>query len=300
MRKYLIISLIFISLVVLAIYTQDNANLNFFGIVLPVSLWAGIVLVIFWLFSIGYFSIVSFKNFFYQKRIQKDLRALIENIKNKILFKNLFKDTKELKDLNEFVKLIDGLKITPKKIKNFEFLEDLEKLEKGEVVELKKYKLDDKNPWVIKNYENKLNKDQKFAREPIKKDGPNYLKNKAKKIYATIAPVYEILNLDIEIDFEILKARIEDKEFKKLLDKAKLAPIEEIEIAKMIKNNNPDEEIKLFENKPWGQAYLALKYNHLDLAKEIIAANNLKFFEYFLKVKETSQADIDEYIASRI
>ncbi len=300
MKKYIIFSLIFISAIVLVIYTQDNANLGFFGVNLPVSMWAGAILGVFWIFSILYFGVFNFKSFFYKKRIEKDVKNILENIKNRIFYKNSFKEVKELLNINEFTKLIEGLEIEPKKIEKFEFLEDLEKLKKGEVVDLKKYKLDNKNPWVVKNYENRLKADKNFARELIKKDVPEELKIKAKKIYATFAPSYELLNLDIDLDFEILKERIEDKEFKKLLEKAKLKPIEEIELARLTKNENPDEEMKLFENLHWAEAYIALKYNHLELAKEIVLKHNLKFFEYFIKIKENSQADIDEYINSRI
>ena len=48
-------------------------------------------------------------------------------------------------------------------------------------------------------------------------------------------------------------------------------------------------------------AYLALKYEHLQKAKEIIEENDLKFFEFFLKLRENGiKADIDEYIDSKI
>ena len=39
----------------------------------------------------------------------------------------------------------------------FEFVkEDLAKLQNGEVIDIKKYKFKDDNPWVIKNLENKI------------------------------------------------------------------------------------------------------------------------------------------------
>jgi len=48
----------------------------------------------------------------------------------------------------------------------------------------------------------------------------------------------------------------------------------------------------------YGYAYLALKYEHLEKAKEIIEENNLKIFEYFIKLREHQKIEIDEYLQS--
>jgi len=190
----------------------------------------------------------------------------------------------------------------PKKCEKFEFLEDIEKLQNGEVIEISKYKLKEDNPWFILNIKNRLKKDENFAKDVLKKYKNDELKKEAFKIYAKNASINEILKYDYEIDKEIIKAHITDENVKPLLQKAKLLPNEEIEIAKEIYQSiDPDKEFEIIEPLKWASAYLALKYEHLQKAKEIIEENELKFFEYFLKLKEAGvKADIDEYIDSKI
>ena len=127
MKKYLIFSIIFIGLVTLLVYTQDNSftTFSFFGIhlSLPNAIWIAIFLGIFFLLSIIFFSIVNLKNTFFQKNVNKDINNLLENIKNKIFYLSNTKKIKVLNDINDFViNHIEGLKILPKENPKFEFL----------------------------------------------------------------------------------------------------------------------------------------------------------------------------------
>ena len=145
-------------------------------------------------------------------------------------------------------------------------------------------------------------KDENFAKDVLKKYKNDELKKEAFKIYAKNASINEILKYDYEIDKEIIKAHLKDENVKLLLQKAKLLPSEEIEIAKEIHQSlDPDKEFEIIKPLKWASAYLAFKYEHIQKAKEIIEENELKFFKYFLKLKEAGvKADIDEYIDSRI
>jgi len=307
MKKYTLFSIILIAIITLLVYIEENSvttfNLLGFNITLPNAVWTAIFLTIFFIFSVLFFGVLNIKEYFYKKNIQKDIVTLITNIKNRILYKEpLKKEVKILKNCNNFVNNIEGLNIKPKKCENFEFLEDIEKLQNGEVIEISKYKLQENNPWFILNIKNRLKKDENFAKEVLKKYKNEELKKEAFKIYAKNASVNEILKYDYEIDKEIIKAHLNDENIKFLIQKAKLLPSEEIEIAKEIHQSlNPDKEFDIIEPFKWGSAYLAFKYEHLQKAKEIIEENELKFFEYFLKLKEAGiKADIDEYIDSRI
>ena len=104
------------------------------------------------------------------------------------------------------------------------------------------------------------------------------------------------ITVGMQINLEIIKAHINDKDLKLLLEKAKLTPKEEIEVAKLIYSQNPEKELKLVENLPFAKAYLAIKYSHFDLAKEIIEKHNIKIFEYYINLKK--KVDIDEYLES--
>ena len=304
MKKYSIFSIILIASISITIYIQDNTTttLSIFGtnITLLNAVWVALILILFFLFSFIYLKIINIKGYIFKKRLNKDIEIITQNIKNKILYKNEIKNTKILNELNAFIKNINELNIIPKKIEKFEFLEDLEKLINGEVIEIGKYKLKEDNPWFIKNIKNKLKKDENFAKDVLKKYKNEELKKEAFKIFAKTASISEVLKFNYEITLDIILSHINDKDVKFLIKKAKLNPKEEIEIAKAIYQKfDPDSELKIVENLKYASTYLALKYEHLQKAKEIIEANNLKFFEYFLKLRESGiKADIDEYIKS--
>jgi len=307
MKKYLIFSIIFIGLVTLLVYTQDNSftTFSFFGIhlSLPNAIWIAIFLGIFFLLSTIFFSIVNLKNTFFQKNVNKDINNLLENIKNKIFYLSNTKKIKVLNDINDFViNHIEGLKILPKENPKFQFLEDIAKLQNGEVIEISKYKLDENNPWFILNIKNRLKKEPDYSKEVLRKFKNKELKKEAFYIFAKTASVRDILRYDFPITLDILISHINDKDLELLIRKAHLTSKEEIEFArKLYMTRSPDEELNLVENMPYAKAYLALKYEHLDLAKEVIEENNIKYLEFFLKLKLAGiKADIDEYIDSKI
>jgi len=303
MKKYIIFGLIFIGIITLFIYIQNNAYTTFslFGIniSLPNAVWVALFLLLFFIFSVIFLSFINLKNTFFQKNVKKDIQTIINNIKNKILYIDQVKEAKVLKTINSFVENINGLEIVPEKKENFEFLEDIKKLKEGEVVEISKYKLKQDNPWFILNVKNRLKKDPSYAKEVLKKFKNEELKKEAFYIWAKEAKIDEILKYPYEITVDIIKAHIKDNDLDKLLQKAKLKPIEEIEVAKeLYSTKDPDSELNIIKPLKWGYAYLAIKYSHFDLAKEIVEENNLKFFEYYLNLPKKD--DIDEYINSQI
>ncbi|WP_457565051.1 hypothetical protein [Caminibacter sp.] len=307
MKKYIIFSLIFIALSVLFVYIENNSFTSFsiagINISLPNAVWVGLFLGLFFLFTLIFMLFINLKNSLFQKNVKKDIKTIIENIKNKILYKNETKEVKTLKNINSFVKNnLSGLEIIPQKTENFEFLEDIKKMKEGEVVDISKYKLKDDNPWFILNVKNRMKKDPAYAREVLKKFKNEELKKEAFYIYAKTAPVYEILKYEYPITLDIVLAHIFEERFKELLKKATLTPMEEIKVAREIYGKkDPNSELETIEPLKWGYAYLAFKYEHIELAKQIIEENNLKFFEFFLKLRVNGiKADIDEYIDSKI
>jgi len=266
------------------------------------AVWVGVFLTAFYLFSLLFFSFLNLKGYLFKKNIQKDIQTVTNNIKSRLLFKDETKEPKILKDLNSFILTIKGLEIVPKKVENFELLEDLAKLKEGEVIEISKYKLKEDNPWFILNVKNRLKKDPSYAKEVLKKFKNEELKKEAFYIWAKEAKIKEILKYNYPITLEIVLSHINDEDLPLLLKQAKLSPKEQIEVAKNIyQTQNPDKELEIIKPLPFGYAYLALKYEHIDLAKEIIEENDLKYFEYFLKLRLNGiKADIDEYIQSTI
>jgi len=303
MKKYFIFGIIFIALVTLLVYIQNNAFTTFsiagINISLPNAVWIALFLGVFFIFSIIFLAFINLKNSIFQKNVKKDTQTIINNIKNKILYLDQTKEAKVLKQINNFTQNIHGLEILPKKIEDFEFLEDIEKLKNGEVIEISKYKLKDDNPWFILNIKNRLKKEPNYAKEVLKKFKNEELKKEAFYIWAKDAKIDEILKYPYDITLDIIKAHIKDENINKLLEKAKLKPLEEIEVAKeLYSTKDPDSELEIIKPLKWGYAYLAIKYSHFDLAKDIVEENNLKFFEYYLELPKKD--DIDAYIQSQI
>lgn len=303
MKKYTLISFLFIALAGLLTYinTDSSTTFNIFGINLTLynAVWTMLFLSVFYIFSLIYFAIIKYKNFAFEKNIHKDKINIIKNIENRILFKNKTLPVKIMKDLEEFIEMVEGLKITPKKSEFFPFMEDLEKLQNGEVVDLKSYKFSQDNPWVIKNIENRLNnEDVEAAKEALKIES---LKEKALKIISKKAPINEILANNYPIYKETILNNLESPRLKELIEKSNLKNNEYIEIAKILylkEEHNPENVLNLFENKTVPYIYLLIKYEMLDKAKELAKENELKFFEYYLDLKEKN-IKLDDFLDAR-
>ena len=306
MKKYAIFSIIFIVLISLGVYIQNNSfstlKIGSISLSLPDAAWVAIFLTLFFLTSLLFFGFINLKSFIYQKNVKRDLNIIIENIKNKVLYKKSIKPTKTLNEINEFVENIEGLEIKPEKKEHYPFFEDIKKLKNGEVIEISKYKLDANNPWFKLNIKNRLKNEPEYAKEILKKFKDEELRKEAFYIWAKSAGVKEILREGYPITYDILKTHLHDDYFHLLLSQGelKLSIKEEIQLARDIfGSKDPDSELEILKPLKWAEAYIAIKYEHLDLAKEIIEKNNMKFFEYFLLLKQNGQkVDIDEYIES--
>jgi hypothetical protein len=303
MKKYTIISFIFMGIIGLLTYINTDASTTFnmlgINITLYNAVWSMLFLFIFYLISIIYFAIIKYKNFTFEKNIHKDKINLIKNIENRVLFKDKKLPIKILKELEEFIEMVEGLEIKPKKSEIFKFMEDLEKIKNKEIVDLSKYKFSSNNPWVIKNLENKLNnKDLDAAKEALKIDT---LKEKAIQVLSKKAEVNEILANNYPIYKETILNNLESPRVKELIEKSNLKSDEYIEIAKTLylkEENNPENVISLFEKKIVPYVYLLIKYEMIDKARELIKENELKFFEYYLDLKEKN-IKLDDFLNAR-
>jgi hypothetical protein len=302
MKKYSIISLLFIGIVGLFTYmnTDSSTTFSMFGIHITLynAVWSMLFLSIFYLFSIIYFAILKYKNYIFTKNVKKDKDNIFKIIENRILFKegkNL--EIKELKEIKEFIEMIQGLKIEPKEWDKLPFMEDILKLEKGEIVDLKKYKFDKNNPWVIKNIENGIKKgDLEKAKEGLQIDS---LKEEALKVVSTKSSVNEILANNYPISKDTILNNLENNRLKELIDNSNLSDKDYIEIAGILykTEKNPEHLIQLFENKEFPYIYILIEYSMFDKVKEILKDKEIKIFEYYLQLRECGQKiEINEYL----
>jgi len=304
MKKYSIISIILIAITGLFTYINTNATttFNFFGVNITLlnAVWSMLFLAIFYLISVIYFSIEKFRAFMFEKNIKKDKTNLLKNIETKILYKEKLLPINILNEIEELVEMIEGLKINPKNSEVFPFMQDLAKLQNGEVIDIKKYKFKDDNPWVIKNLENKINKgDLEAARKALNTP----LKDKALKLLSQKAPLKEILANDYPITKETILNNLDSDRLKELIDKSNLTNKEYIQIAQVMYKDakNPEVLFELFKNKIVAYVYLLIEYEMIDKAKEIVKENDIKYFEYYLLLRENNiKVDIKEYLNATI
>jgi len=304
MKKYSIISIIIIGLAGLFTYINTNATTTFnllgVNITLLNAVWTMLFLAIFYLVSIIYFSIEKFKNFTFSRNIKKDKENILKNIENKILCKDQLLPIKELTKIEEIVEMISGDKLIFKESETFPFINDLLKLQNGEVVDLKKYKFSKENPWYLKNLENKIDKeDINAAKEALNTP----LKDKALKLLSKKADVKEILANNYPITKETILNNLESPRLKELIEKSNLTNKEYIEIAQTLHKTTevPEKLLEIFESKIVPYIYLLIEYEMIDKALELAKENDVKFFEYYLLLRENGvKIDIKEYMNATI
>ncbi len=304
MKKYSILSFILIGLAGLFTYINTNATTTFslFGVNITLynALWTVLFLFVFYLISMIFFAIEKFKNFKFDRNVKKDKNNILKNIENKILYKNKLLPIIELKDLEEFIEMIEGDKIKFKESKNSPFLNDLMKLQNGEVIDLKKYKFDTNNPWYLKNLENGILKEDK---EKLKEALNSPLKDKALQVLGKISDVKEILANNYPIFKETILNNLDHPRLNELIEKSNLSNKDYIEIAQALHKNtkNPETLLELFKNKKVVYIYLLIEYEMIDKALEEAKENDVKYFEYYLLLrKEGVKIDIKEYMDATI
>ena len=304
MKKYSIISILFIAIIGLFIYLNSNASTtyNIFGIQVTLydALWSVLFLTIFYLISISYFGLEKFRQFSFKRTIQKDRQNIFKNIENKILYKDKLLKIKELTEFEEIVEMLNGDKLTFKKSEKFPFLEELAKIQNEEVADLSKLKLDKENPWYMKNLENKIKaEDLEAAKEALNTP----LKEKALELLSKKAELREILANDYPITKETILNNLDSNRLKELIDKSNLSNKDYIEIAQILHKNTkvPETLLELFENKLIAYIYLLIEYEMIDKAYELAKEKEIKFFEYYLLLRKNGiKVDIKEYLNASI
>ncbi len=328
-KKYIVFSLIFLVAVGVYVYSFNGNvyTLSFFGanITLHIALWVVLPALLIVIASVLHMMFYSVKGYFVQRNLQKDYKTFLDFAKLRILgidaesdFRTIWYKlpVKILKHF-KFDDLKDPNDIEDEDIKNT--ILDLKKVEKGEIVDLKKYKLPKDNYFVQKNMLNKLAKDKKYAEEILSscKDKEGKICKKAFDAYASYETFSNIKKQGYRIDrelFEKLLDRVENPEdsfniekndIYDILKEFNCTKIEYIKFAKKMKKIlNPETLISLYEklsneNELATQAYLYIlfEYQMIDKAREILentAKNEYEKFKYFLFLRDNGKNfDID-------
>ena len=303
-KRYTLAVLLLIVLVGAFVYTnvtQASMTLDFFGIPLPAfstAIWVIIPLVILYIASVvhmSFYTLLSTINLRkYEKDYDKMVDAMVEAYLGKIERNHTFK-TDRYKLLGSFVDhttffsneaiLTDNAKIN-------EVVELIDCVKRGEVVELKVYKLKADNALVIQNDRNKYKRDELSA-EDILSHNDQYNEGLCKEVYSDFvetSPLYAIEQykafMTKETLFKVL-ARINADEYTLEVSNEALISIfadvgldkdEYIKVSQALGAMIPEQRIKLFEilsddNEEIMDAYLYTLFDleMLSLASEILS-----------------------------
>lgn len=308
-KRYVILSLIF--LVGIGIYAYSliggeyTLSIYKFSMTLPISLWVILPAFLLFIASIFHMLYYSFREYLYHRSLNKDFELFKTAYGKKILaqdsdfnyktsfFKFIGKSLKGMSftGFPEYVEIEDEATKT--------LCELLKKIDDGEVVELKKYRLSPKNPLVTKVRLNKLNQDEKYASVILKEcdDDTNELCKAAYMKFLTYASFEEIQKLGFKPTrdtFRLMMERYLDEEdsfdmplesIEELLLQFKATRDDYLELAYEIKIKlTPDTWMALFEklyNSPEqhaqaADAYLYVLYElqMIDKIREILEASD--------------------------
>jgi len=329
LKKYILFAIIFIVAVGAYVYSfnGDTYTLTFFGVPLSlkIALWTVLPTAILAVASVLHMVFYSFKNYLTQRNLQKDYKTYLQYVKYHMLG--------DRKNMNFTTKWYD---LPAKVLKHFKFdatkdagdindeelkevIDTLKKIESGEFVSLKKYKLPKDNYFVKKNILNKLFKDKKESEQILKncEDKNDDICQKAFEVYSTYASYSDINKQGFEIKkelFDKLMQRFEDKddefkfsvdELKELLKKFDFNKSDYLVYAKKLKTLlNPEAVLSIFETlsnekEEALQAYLYLlfEFQMIDKARELllsIHSSECEKFKYILELKDCGKNfDID-------
>ncbi|WP_321778388.1 hypothetical protein [Sulfurimonas sp.] len=196
-KRYTIASFLLIGLIVAYVFsyvTQETIGLEVYGIVLPtmpIAFWIATALLLFYVASVLHMMFYAMIETLRLRKYDKDFGNLIDDIADAYLGKD---DRKHLYKTPRYTLLgniidhttlspTDELRATTQNKKLDSVITSLEKINAGEVVDLKKYALDIENPLVIKNERNRYAKGDITA-QSILQNEEKYSKVLLKEVYS--------------------------------------------------------------------------------------------------------------------
>ena len=312
LKKYILASILLIIAVVGYTFSLESGDyriqISDQVILLPIAAWIAVPVVLLFLASLLHMFYYNFKSYLNKRSIEKDKDTLIELIKNN-LSDNKITSTFKSYTFKEIGNILNQLNLT---INNSDFETDNQdintlaqkilKVNSGEYISLKEFKLPETSAIVQTNNMNKTKIDDNYCLDILKKPASysdilvevaflQVLKNKSlttiKKLLGDLKlnqnMTIELLIKDSEYQDEFAFTSIEIQDF---INALTLENKDYLQIAKQYtKRMSPDQLIKLFEdlsskNEKANEAYLYVlfEYEMIDEIREII--NNSQKDEY--------------------
>ncbi|EFK9877357.1 hypothetical protein HIW82_000754 [Campylobacter lari] len=201
-RLFFFASLVYLLIIAALVYNLNLGNYTFkistFELNLPISLWVVLPALFLMILALAHMSFYGFLKHLQYKNLIKDSKNY-ENFIIDIFLKKISKVKFKTQEFQDIAKNTQALcfkeKIQNPKID--EIIDIFEHLEKKEIVELKKYKLDSNNEIFILNEKNRFQNDSNYAFSFIKNKDilTSELENFAYKMVLENAPYSQIKTL---------------------------------------------------------------------------------------------------------
>jgi len=276
---------------------SDEYTIAQLGTTLRVSYWVLLPAIIVFLLSLFHMIYYSFKGYLKHRTQIKDTENFKTMIENKILNKDVdyfnfktdnFKQVGELSSLLKFDDEKCKNRVTNEEINSF--LQIIDDLKSGKIVDLKRYKLDNNNKLFQKNQENILHENPKESKNILKecKELETTVCKEAFLKFVGFASKQEIDELGIELNkdaFEIIVNRyinddidLKIEDITAYLNNISYSDREFISLAKRLKEKlNPDAVIIFFDklyakfpNALESYLYLLFELQMMDTIREVI------------------------------
>jgi len=291
-------------------------------LILPIAAWIVLPMLVLFVLSVLHILFYGLKNYFSIKAVAKDSDTFIALV-NKKLLNESSKLNFQNKSFKELGAIIDQLDID---VTNSNFsssdreinktIDQIFTIRSGKYVSSKELKLDNDNPLMIKNLKNRIDQDDNFALDTLKK-GNTYSAEVAKYAFEKVLemkPISAVKNLVNEIDFneEMVVALFKkdgqepdqfamtNEEIINIMKKVTLTNNQLITIAKNYKViMTPDQILKLYEdlcvlNEDYTLAYLFIlaEYEMIDKMRDILdnsAPNEFIPFKALVDLKDSGK-----------
>eukprot|EP01156_Anaeramoeba_ignava_P005992 Anaeramoba_ignava/a347459_12.p1 GENE.a347459_12~~a347459_12.p1 ORF type:complete len:340 (+),score=13.95 a347459_12:570-1589(+) len=326
LKKYIFGSLILIIAIFGYAFSLESGDYRIqvldFAIVLPVALWIVAPALLIFTLALLHMIYYGLKNYFSLKAVNKDSGSMLKLIQKKLLNEksNIQFQNPQFKELSEIISQLDiSAKDRNFSTENKEISKTVEQIfdiMSGKYISNKELKLPNDNPVMIQNLINRVNSDENFALEAVKKEKgfdkkivkAAFNKVLETKSITTVKKHMEEIEFDKEMLFKLFEKDSEQKpEFsmtnemiQKLVSKIELTNDDMITIAKIyIKSMSPDQIIKLYEdisstNEEFTSAYLYVlcEFEVTDKIRDILlnsAQNEFSAYKALIDLKDAGK-----------
>ncbi len=303
-KKYILASIILLVAITGYVFSIESGDYRIElanqVLILPIALWVVVPAIILFAVTVLHMFYYGFKNILTNRSIKKDNENLITLIDAQLLGEKThvsFKsdEFKEVSDILSQLNIkIGDINFNSSNKKIAKTAENIINIKNGKYISEKTFKLPLDNPLMEKNLKNRIDSDDNFAVEVIKKQDTYtqnvfkyaFLKVIENKSMTTIKKVLENITLDIEMLKALIKKDSEDQnEFSldnttliRLISNIDITNKDLIQIAKEYKKSmSPEQLMKLFEdiittNEKLTESYLYVlsEYEMIDEIREIL------------------------------